>query len=97
MIDLKFEVYNGLPCVTKTFEINGVRASVTDFGDYVQIPTDSGYSCKSMTFNIDSYNILMAMDKYKISENEFYAIGEFLTSIFDLSDGCNWCKYNVER
>ena len=97
MIDLKFEVYNGLPCVTKTFEINGVRASVTDFGDYVQIPTDSGYSCKSMTFNIDSYNIIMTMDKYKISENEFYAIGAFLTSIFDLSDGCNWCKYNVER
>ena len=92
MIDLKFEVFKGMPCNTKKFEINGKEALVTDFGDYVQIPTDSGYSCKSMTFNIDSYNILMTMDKYKISENEFYAIGAFLTSIFDLSDGCNWCE-----
>lgn len=92
MIDLKFEVYKGIPCTPKTFEINGVEASVTDFGDNIRIPSDSGYSCKCMTVKIDSYNILRTMDKYKISENEFYAIGAFLTSIFDLSDGCDWCE-----
>lgn len=92
MIDFKFEVYKGIPCTPITFEINGVEASVTDFGDYVQIPSDSGYGCKSMTVKIDSNKTFMAMIKYNISESDFYAIGKFLTAVFDLSDGCSWCE-----
>ena len=67
MIDIKFEVLDGMPCTTKTFEINGVEAFVTDFGDYIRIPSDSGYGCESMTVKIDSHNKLTAMKKYKIS------------------------------
>lgn len=92
MIDIKFEVLDGMPCTTKTFEINGVEAFVTDFGDYIRIPSDSGYGCKSMTVKIDSHNKLMTMKKYKISDYAFDAIGAFLTSVFDLSSGCSWCE-----
>ena len=92
MIDLKFEVLDGMPCTTKTFEINGVEAFVTDFCDYIRIPSDSGYGCKSMSLEIDSHNKLTAMTRYNISESDFYAIGVFLTSVFDLSGGCDWCE-----
>lgn len=92
MIDIKFEVLYGMPCTPKTFEINGVEAFVTDFCDYIGIPSDSGYSCKSMTVKINSHNKLMTMKKYKILDYEFYAIGAFLTSVFDLSSGCSWCE-----
>lgn len=92
MIDLKFEVSNTIPCTTKTFEINGVRAFVTDFCDYIRIRSDSGYGCKSMSLEIDSRNKLKAMIRYYISESDFYAIGTFLISVFDLSDGCDGCE-----
>ena len=92
MIDIKFEVLDGMPCTTKTFEINGVEALVTDFGKFIYKPLSSGYGCESMTFKTDPRNKLMAMATYKISASEFYAIGAFLTSIFDFSKGCNWCE-----
>ena len=92
MIDIKFEVLDGMPCTTKTFEINDKEALVTDFGKFICKQLSSGYGCESMTFKTDPRNKLMAMATYKISASEFYAIGAFLTSIFDFSKGCDWCE-----
>ena len=92
MIDIKFEVFKGMPCNTKKFEINGKEALVTDFGKFICKLLSSGYGCESMTFKTDPRNKLMAMATYKISASEFYAIGAFLTSIFDFSKGCDWCE-----
>ena len=92
MIDIKFEVLDGMPCTTKTFEINGKEALVTDFGKFICKPLSSGYGCESMTFKTDPRNKLMVMATYKISASEFYAIGSFLTSVFDFSKGCDWCE-----
>lgn len=92
MIDLKFEVFDGMPCTTKTFEINGVRAFVADFCDCVRVPSDSGYCCECMCFELDYRKIITTTKKYNISESEFYAIGAFLTSVLDFSNGCDWCE-----
>lgn len=92
MLDLKFEVFKGMPCNTKKFEINGKEALVTDFGKFIYKPLPSGYGCESMTFKTDPRNKQATMVTYKISASEFYANGAFLTSIFDLSKGCDWCE-----
>lgn len=92
MIDLKLEVFNSMPCTTKIFEINGKAALVTDFGKIIRKSSVSGYSCESMFFKTDPRNKQATMVTYKISASEFYAIGAFLTSIFDLSKGCDWCE-----
>lgn len=92
MIDLKFEVFDGIPCTPETFEINGVKAFVTDFGSLIRVPSDSGYSCERMCFEINYRNIITTTKKYNISESEFYAIGAFSTSVFDFPSGCDWCE-----
>ena len=78
-------------CYTPVFKINGIYADSDDFGEKYDRDTENAedYGCGDMQFTrIDPKSEVL--NKYNISETEYYEIAEKLES--GLSFGCcGWC------
>ena len=104
-MNICFKQSYGCPCKTDTFVINGIEASVADFGymanDYEVSDndtdcewyeeTDSSF-CFYMRFFPDTSEEAMenAIKKYGIDDSEFRGIQALLVSLMEIG-GCSMC------
>lgn len=86
---LSIKCYGSL-CALEKFEINGIKADDSDFGDTEDIDEDNAeeYGCGDMQF-IPKPPTQEVLDKYKINKADYNKICEELDC---LSFGeCGWC------
>jgi len=89
-MDLKLHIYGAL-CATSEFTINGIDASIDDFGEKYDRDCDNApdYGCGDMRFTrIDSTTDVL--NKYDITELEFSDICEKLEEWLSFGN-CGWC------
>lgn len=87
---LKLKVFDCL-CATETFEINGIQANSSDFGENNDEDSENAddYGCGNMQFTTKP-STQEVLDKYKISVDEYNKIAEQLSE--KMSFGCcGWC------
>lgn len=76
------------PCTPKIFTIDGIDADADDFGEVDKI---SGYyCCESRTFVGFEEPPIDTLEKYRITESEFFDICDELKDILCVK-GCNRC------
>lgn len=93
-MQVEIKACHALPCEDNVFNINGIEAcrdyfgSMEDTDPYMAEP----YGCGCMEFikstNVEDKNT--AMEKYNITEEEYYKIQDMLTEIFYVGS-CGWC------
>lgn len=87
--------YDALPCALKTFTINGIDATINDFGEgYDHSPEIAEpYCCGCHRFDRikSSEEIKKAMEKYNLTESEFNEICDRLETILYVGS-CGWCS-----
>ena len=81
---------NGLPCSLDKFTINGIEATVYDFGEGSTSGSCMGGGC-SHRFHADRVPKREVLHKYGITAEQFAEIGEQLESALYI-DGCGWCS-----
>lgn len=90
-LKIELESAQGHRCGTEIFKINGVEASVEDFGEVKT--TDIG-CCSCCVYFVskffNNFRIQSNMAKYKITEDEIKEIVEKLKDHFDCE--CNGCN-----
>ena len=80
-------------CELKEFTVNGIKARYEDFGDKYDIDSDNAhaYCCSNMKFVPHRDTNPKVLEKYHITEAEFYLICNRLDKA--LSFGCcGWCS-----
>lgn len=90
-MNIKIETYNCL-CETKVFQVNGIDADWSDFGDkYDREPENAeDYCCADMRFTAKPATQEI-LNKYKINDNEYSKVCDVLAD--KLSWGCcGWCS-----
>lgn len=76
------------PCTPKIFRIDGIAADADDFGEVEKI---SGYyCCKSRKFIGFEEAPESTLEKYQITESEFFDICDELRDILDV-EHCSRC------
>lgn len=90
--NVKFNIvaYESL-CELDNFQINGIDANYRDFGDKEDIAPEKAepYGCGNMQF-IPKECRKEILDKYDISEGEYYLICHKLKEALSFGE-CGWC------
>ena len=88
---LELEVY-GCLCETSIFRINDIDASSDDFGNKYDHDSENApdYCCGNMLFETKK-STEEILNKYKITDEEYYEIGEKLEEKLSFGS-CGWCE-----
>lgn len=88
MAKVELTPYSFMPCVLRSFFINGVDASLEDFGSENDIDPDNApeYGCGCVVFVPDDSKMDDAMKRYNITAAEFFEIQGQLQAA--MSVGC---------
>ena len=86
---LEISTYRSLPCTEEKFFINGIKASLEDFGE-VDVEGLGNYQCMLAGFKakMPSSEILK---KYGITVDEYAELVDKLNDAF-LYGICSWCR-----
>lgn len=87
-MEVEIKKFRCLPCSLEVFTINGIGASVDDFGESWTQGDCSRGECTS-TFK-HGYPTQEVLDKYKITLEEFKEVCEKLEEALEVW-GCGWC------
>lgn len=90
-MNVEIEPYSALPCELKVFKINGIDASMDDFGDSRDTAREhaADYMCGCHEFIPLDEHMKDAMFRYQITEEEFRQIQEELVDVLYVgSCGC---------
>ena len=83
--------YRALPCALETFSINGIKADKDDFGVGRDVDEFNAapYCCGYWKFTA-RLATQAALNKYKISVDEYNEVAPMLESALDVGRCC-WC------
>lgn len=91
-MEIIIKTYKALPCQTEVFKINGINASIEDFGDNSDNDPENAevYGCgyHKFTGNIEVKSEIL--EKYKITKEEYFEVINKLENVLDVGP-CYWC------
>lgn len=91
MVKYIMKPYEALPCALETFVVNGIKASIDDFGEgYDTRPDEAeqyGCGCHRFFSKMPSIDVLL---KYNITLEEYKEIAEALEAMLYVGS-CGWC------
>lgn len=93
--EIEVKPYHSLPCALELFKINGIDADMDDFGESGDSDPYNApdYCCGCWKFKKhgDIKEIKAAMEKYSLTWEEFYEIGDLLEETLYVGE-CSWCS-----
>lgn len=90
-ITIRYSIKRKEPCIIDYFFINGISASLFDFGTIKDIGRDSSFfGCTNRQFLKHGFLPKATLDKYKISDRQASLICLFLQQKLSLGK-CDYC------